>query len=325
MISPNTLEDAKALARANGGNCLATVYKNRRSLLKWQCGLDHSPWFASYSNVMSGTWCPTCGHAVRGAIKDMHALAKSRGGKCLSDTFVNFHVPLRWRCAEGHEWSAEPNNIIGRGRKEGSWCPKCARKRARGKRPEEPTIDDMRRLASSRGGTCDSAVYINAHTRLQWICAEGHSWNAEPANVRLGSWCPYCAGKARKTLSEMQKLASTWGGGCLSATFTNVHACLTWICSTRHVFEALPRNVQRGHWCPYCARSAPGNLDQARDLAEKCGGECLSTRYVNTQSPLQWRCAKGHEWFARPCNVKSGDWCLRCYRERGGSDKNAKK
>jgi hypothetical protein len=288
--------------------------------LKWQCGLGHSPWRASYSNVMSGTWCPTCGRTVRSTIKDMKALAISRGGKCLSDTFVNLHVPLRWRCAERHQWRAAPNNIVRRGRKEGSWCPKCARERAREKkRPEIPTIDDMRRLASSRRGRCASAFYINAHRRLRWICAEGHIWNAEPSNVRRGSWCPFCAGKAPKTLSEMQELASTWGGRCLSKTYRNVHANLTWVCSTGHVFEAPPRNVQRGHWCPYCSRNAPGCLDQARNLAEKRGGKCLSTRYVNSRSPLKWRCAKGHEWFARPCDVKSGNWCLRCYRERGNA------
>jgi hypothetical protein len=260
----NTLEKARALARAKGGKCLSTVYTNPRSLLEWQCDFGHRPWRASYSNVLSGTWCPTCGRAVRGTIGDMKALAVSRGGECLSDRFVNFHIPLRWRCAQGHVWSAEPNNIISCGRKEGSWCPDCARERKHGrKRPEALTMDDMRRLASSRGGRCVSEFYINAHTHLRWSCAEGHSWNAQLANVRRGSWCPFCAGEAPKTLSEMQELAVMRGGRCLSESFRNVHTALNWICSEGHEFKALPRNVQRGHWCPYCARNAPGNLNEA--------------------------------------------------------------
>jgi hypothetical protein len=51
--------------------------------------------------------------------------------------------------------------------------------------------------------------------------------------------------------------------------------------------------------------------------AEEHGGKCLSSLYLNSHSPLKWRCAKGHEWFARPSDVKSGDWCLRCFRGRG--------
>ena len=315
----NTLENAKALAKAKGGSCLSPVYTNCRSGLEWQCGFGHSLWRASYSNVMSGTWCPTCGGAVRGTINDMKALAVSRGGRCLSDTFANFHILLRWRCAKGHEWSAEPNNVIGRARKKGSWCPECARKRKCGRRPPAPTIDDMRRVAISRGGGCVSEFYINAHTHLRWGCAEGHSWNAEPANIRRGSWCPFCAGKAPRTLSEMQELAAMWGGGCLSESFRNVHALLNWVCSDGHEFEALPRNVLRGHWCPHCSQNARGNLNEARVLAGEHGGKCISILYVNSQSPLKWRCAKGHEWFARPCGVKSGDWCRRCYRSRGRS------
>jgi len=199
----------------------------------------------------------------------MKQLAKSRGGRCLSQEFVNFHVPLRWQCAKGHEWSSEPNNIVARARKEGSWCPKCARERLRGKkRVESPTIDDMHRLAKARGGRCVSDLYINAHTHLQWGCAAGHNWTAQPANVRRGTWCPFCAGKASRTLSEMQELARTLGGQCLSTSFTNVHSALTWICSEGHRFDALPRSVLRGHWCLRCARGR-GKSNYTRAAASR--------------------------------------------------------
>jgi hypothetical protein len=52
----------------------------------------------------------------------------------------------------------------------------------------------------------------------------------------------------------MQELARRRGGRCLSETFKNVHSPLTWICSEGHLFDALPRNVLRGHWCLRCVR-----------------------------------------------------------------------
>lgn len=317
----NTLEYAKALAKSKCGKCLSTVYENRRSMLMWQCGFGHKPWSASYSNVLSGTWCPTCAHSIRGTIEDMSALAKSRGGRCLSEEFLNFHVPLRWRCAKGHEWMAAPNSVVSRGRREGTWCPDCTHERLRGKkRPDAPTIDDMRRLARSRGGRCTSEFYINARTDLQWACAKGHTWTAKPPNVQRGSWCPFCAGKAPRTLGDMQELAAIWYGRCLSEQFQNMQSPVNWICSEGHEFTALPRNVLRGHWCPHCVRNAPGSLDKMRCIAAEHGGTCLSTRYVNAHSRLKWRCARGHEWFAEPYRVTSGDWCVRCYRERGGQE-----
>ena len=39
-------------------------------------------------------------------IEQMQALAKKRGGECLSTTYVNKRTKLLWRCLEGHEWEA---------------------------------------------------------------------------------------------------------------------------------------------------------------------------------------------------------------------------
>lgn len=51
--------------------------------------------------------------------------------------------------------------------------------------------------------------------------------------------------------------------------------------------------------------------------AKERGGECLSSVYVNQYTPLKWRCARGHEWSARPSNIKGGSWCARCVQVKG--------
>jgi hypothetical protein len=57
-------------------------------------------------------------------IKDMHSLAKKKGGKCLSKEYVNNHTNLIWQCVEGHTWKAISSNV-----KKGTWCPYCAGKK----------------------------------------------------------------------------------------------------------------------------------------------------------------------------------------------------
>jgi len=57
----------------------------------------------------------------------MREIAKSRGGKCLSDKYVNGKIKLRWKCKEGHLWSASPANVT----QHNSWCRKCSAKRRR--------------------------------------------------------------------------------------------------------------------------------------------------------------------------------------------------
>jgi hypothetical protein len=52
------------------------------------------------------------GHTnVRLTIEEMQEIAKSKGGECLSEKYVNAHSKLEWKCSRGHIWSATPSNI----------------------------------------------------------------------------------------------------------------------------------------------------------------------------------------------------------------------
>ena len=118
-----TIEIMRELAKEKQGECLDNIYKNAQTKLKWQCKEGHV-WKANYNSIKNGTWCPYCSGRVGITIEDMKDIAKSRGGKCLSSNYINAHTKLLWKCKNGHEWEATPNNI-----KRGKWCPKCSRKR----------------------------------------------------------------------------------------------------------------------------------------------------------------------------------------------------
>ena len=47
-------------------------------------------------------------------------------------------------------------------------------------------------------------------------------------------------------------------------------------------------------------------------LARRRRGQCLSTVYVNSTTPLVWRCAAGHRWSAIPASIRKGSWCPEC-------------
>ena len=115
-------------------------------------------------------------------------------------------------------------------------------------------IEEMQRIAESRGGKCLSDTYVSGSTKLLWECAKGHQWQSVPNNIKRGSWCLQCAGKSRKTINDMQKIAKQRGGRCLSDTYVNINTRLLWECSEGHQWKAMPHHVNRGSWCPYCSR-----------------------------------------------------------------------
>ncbi len=245
-------------------------------------------------------------------LEEMRKLAVARGGECLSNRFIDNKTKLHWRCAEGHEWEAIPQNVI-----RGHWCMICGNERQG--RLKAHTIEMMQKIAAERGGECLSTIYKNNTTELRWRCKHGHEWTAVPGSVVgrknfKGSWCPICAGKLPKNsaLQELQKLAVRRGGKLLSKHYKNARSHLRWQCAKAHKWSAIPSAVKRGGWCPICAGSFPLNIGHMRKAASTFDGRCLSKKYINVDTPLRWRCLEGHEWSARPENVLAGHWCPIC-------------
>lgn len=112
----------QAAASAHGGRCLSETYRGVNRPHWFQCASGHT-WKALGRSILHGAWCRRCqnNRATLG-IEAMHALAQERGGRCLSDTYVNNKTKLTWECHRGHVWSAIPGNVKGRGQ----WCPQCA-------------------------------------------------------------------------------------------------------------------------------------------------------------------------------------------------------
>jgi hypothetical protein len=55
-------------------------------------------------------------------------------------------------------------------------------------------------------------------------------------------------------------------------------------------------------------------IEQCKKWAEDRGGECLSTIYVNANTPLLWKCSSGHVWKTSSNKIRMGSWCKECFR-----------
>ncbi|MFH0815652.1 MAG: zinc-ribbon domain-containing protein [Methanobacteriota archaeon] len=236
-------------------------------------------------------------------INEMRQIASERGGTCLSKVYINSHTALDWKCKEGHIWSAMPIHV-----KRRSWCPYCVGR--------HKTIEDMREYAKNKGGDCLSEKYIKSNVKLKWKCKDGHIWEAPPASIFMGHWCPYCVGYG-KTIEDMNKLASVKNGICQSQAYINSSTKLKWKCSEGHEWLAVPTSIAKGHWCHICSRkkvidAQRPSIEDMEKLAILKGGKCISPKYFNSSTKLKWRCKEGHIFLARPSTVRQGHWCPFC-------------
>jgi hypothetical protein len=313
LMKKLTIQAMISLAGERDGRCLSQTYVNSTVPLLWECAAGHQ-WSATPETVRKGSWCPECAGVRKLTIEGMRCMAESRGGKCLSNRYVNGATKLRWLCAAGHEWDAAPSQI-----RKGHWCPFCAR-------IFPLTLYQLQRFAARKGGQCLSLEYESSAKPLRWRCAAGHEWRARASSIRAGTWCPLCARNQKLKLQEMRQIARERGGRCLSAIYKNGATLLLWECKLGHRWKAPPARVKngsrrRGSWCPKCynlRRRFQGShsIEEMWALAYARGGKCLSVEYAGSRSRLVWECVQGHIWRAVPTSVMQGTWCPVCARNQ---------
>jgi hypothetical protein len=173
----------------------------------------------------------------------------------------------------------------------------------------------MQKVAAGYGGKCLSKEYVNNKTPLQWMCKYGHTWDREYSVMQQqGVWCSQCISNETK-LEPLKEIAENKGGKCLSEIYQNTYSKLKWRCAEGHTFLMTPTIVKGGAWCQECRRIAEReqSLNRLRKLAQKNGGVCLSTKYVNDQSKVTFQCAQGHKWTVLAATFyKEQTWCERC-------------
>ncbi|RHZ65127.1 hypothetical protein Glove_319g21 [Diversispora epigaea] len=219
---------------------------------------------------------------IKYSIYDAYKIAESRNGQCLSDHYINCNTPLRWKCAKGHEWTANFHSI----KNCKTWCSTCSDTRL--------DISVAKELAHSKNG---------------------HEWTANFTRIKnQGAWCPDCAHRRPLTLEIAKKIAFSRNGECLSTEYINSNVPMQWQCIMGYKWNATLSNIKRDQWCPHCAGVISHTLEIAKQIAYSRNGKCLSTEYKNLETDLLWSCAKGHEWYASFSGIKNkgGTWCPYC-------------
>ncbi|MEO5571637.1 MAG: hypothetical protein ABIT08_14770 [Bacteroidia bacterium] len=308
------MEKLGKIVEAKNGKCLSS-FTDSKTKLTWQCDKGHT-WQAVSNVIKGGHWCPYCSGRARLTIEYMYELAKLHNGKCLSHVYTNSTTPLMWECSRGHTWMGAPVKVT-----TGHWCRICSydivSEKLRG------DINELKEIAKSNGGKLLSKEYKNRYAPLQWQCSKGHIWIADANNIIFGkTWCPVCANRVKLSIEEMQFIAASREGKCLSSKYVDGKTNLEWQCNKGHTWKAKPASIKRGSWCAICSNSKKGisfrnPISIYISIAKKYGGKLLSENYLNAHTHLKWQCAKGHVWSAQPAKIKnSGTWCPYCAGKR---------
>ena len=106
-----TLDVFQSIAKSRGGECLSAEYVGAEKHLLFKCSNPEHPTFSMCPKHVYEHWCSKCGDDRVAAhrftpIEEIHALAISRNGKCLSEHYTSWKAGLLWQCACGNTWRA---------------------------------------------------------------------------------------------------------------------------------------------------------------------------------------------------------------------------
>ncbi len=294
------LEEARILASERNGKCISTEWNDSRTKMLWECSEGHR-WMSLLSTIRAGSWCCVCYLSTKSyTLEDAQSIAKSKGGKCLSETLEKFQKHLEWECKKGHNWESTLTNI-----NKGSWCKICS-----GKIHSLQSVVDF---VEKKGCKCLTTEY-SAGDKVLIECSEGHQFSNSYSNIRCnGQWCPECKSSPKRyTLADAQDMAKSNGGICLSDTFLNSKKYLQWECKKGHQWKSTLTSVKRGVWCKTCSGRKEEFFEEAKTVASEKHGKCISTEYKNSRTDLLWECSKGHQFLEPFKNIKAGKWCPIC-------------
>lgn len=93
----------------------------------WRCRKGHSWQATIYNRAKNRSGCPVCARNAsrKYSIEEIQAIAKKRGGKCLSNKYTNCRVKIKLCCKEGHIWETRADSLLYTNK----WCPVCAKRR----------------------------------------------------------------------------------------------------------------------------------------------------------------------------------------------------
>lgn len=191
--------------------------------------------------------------------------------------------------------------------------------------PRKKTYEEVKALFESKGYILLDTEYIDAHTKLRYICKKHPDiiQSTRYNSLQQGKGCPYCVGKAKHTFEEVKNYFESCGYALLEDTYINANTRMRYQCPHHPTKELYIRysDLKHGIRCPYCSKVGRKTYEEIKAEFKARNYILMSTKdeYVNTHSVLQYICPKHpSEINTIVCyNFYSGEGCPHCRISRG--------
>lgn len=238
--------------------------------------------------------------------------------------YTKMHDKIECVCKVGHKWNPIALDLV-----RGADCFECAaikrgRKRAK---THEQFVEEVRNVNPD---ITVVGTYINAYTKIEFRCKEGHEWVTTPSSVLAGKTCLTCASiqsslRQRKSQEQfVEEARNLHPDITVVGEYVNSKTKIEFMCSKGHVWKTAPYNILDGCSCPTCkgekisAKNTKSHEQFANELFQVSPNITVLGEYKGTFTKIKTKCNKcGNEWESMPCNLLAGCGCPKCVTSKG--------
>lgn len=153
------------------------------------------------------------------------------------------------------------------------------------------TIEDARKMFADAGYELLEDTYVNYMTKMRYRCPKhpDKDLSMNLNNLRAGSRCPYCVGRAKHTTEEVRKEFEE-RGYILVDEYRNNRDKMRYIC-LKHPNEDLSinySNFKKGAGCPKCALKRRGEEQRGERNPNWKGGTWELNKLLRSKLDL-WK------------------------------------
>ncbi|MBY9005684.1 MAG: hypothetical protein KGD63_02910 [Candidatus Lokiarchaeota archaeon] len=257
----HTIADMQRVASERGGWCLSENYVNNKTHLKWKCGDCNHKWWATPHSIMhSDSWCPQC---AEGLYERMcRAIFERIFDKDFKKSYPSWLISER-----GFQMHLDGDN------EELGLCFEYQGKQHyRFIKFIHKTFEKFQiqqNLDKWKQNKCNENGRILIKIGFEMINGKLHKIQFNemensirkkcieqgiipPNRISKIDWRALDISPPDK-IQEMDELAKSRNGFCLSKRYFGDHVKLQWECGNcNHKWWATPHNIKNGHWCKIC-------------------------------------------------------------------------
>ncbi len=319
----NKIDEYQLIAKERGGKLLSTEYKRISDKLKWECKQGHV-WEASAGSVKAGSWCPQCSSGLGERICRLYF------NKIFSEKFIRAY-PEWFRNERGNlmelDGYSKKLSIAFEHQGEQHYSLKTRYINDKENLKKRIMDDELKAELCNKHNVALFIIpsinhIIQISEMIGVIKDEAKRLNIQlPSNIddiEVDINSAYKVDFHREKYMELKEIAHKKGGEIISEIYESDRKKLKFKCKEGHIWETIPKDVFRGHWCRKCAAKERAEkqritISEINDLV-KNKGRCLSEEYLGYDEPLLFICNEGHKFKLTPKAIKRRTWCPECMK-----------